>query len=189
MLCDLHELFANSSWLIAIAVSIASVVRFSRGFVFEVRSIESRGESVGCLEVAHEMTFVIQPNLERNLFHAQKTRLEQVLRALHAQQSQITNRRHADVGLEDMTEPPNRQVYRLRELRERQFPTNVVSHHLDDFFDSFIHQTPGEMLSDINQRLLTSKLHDSRLLRDQPVRELSGSWAELPCGKTESDKK
>jgi hypothetical protein len=27
----------------------------------------------------------------------------------------------------------------LRKVRERQLTANVFSHHLDDFFDSFIH--------------------------------------------------
>src|SRR6185369_4957795 len=84
------------------------------------------------------MTLVIQANLERNLLHAQKTRLEQVLGALHAQQSQITNRRHAHIGFEDVTQTPDRKVDGLREFSERQFSANVFAHHLNDFFFSFI---------------------------------------------------
>ena len=77
MLCDLHKVLPNGAWLITVAVPmpvpIASIICFSGVFVLEVRSIQSRRESIGRLEIAHEMTLVIQSHLKRNLFHAQET--------------------------------------------------------------------------------------------------------------------
>ena len=84
------------------------------------------------------MTLVVQTDLERDLFHAEKTRLQQDLCAFHPQQSQIPNRRHAHIGFENMAKTPDGEIYGLRELRERQFTTNIVAHHLNDFFYSFI---------------------------------------------------
>src|ERR1043166_7380757 len=68
------------------------------------------------------MTLVIQAHLECDLLHTQETRLQQVLGALHAQQSQITDRRHAHIGLEDVTESPDRKVYGLREVGRDSSP-------------------------------------------------------------------
>src|ERR1041384_6274274 len=107
-----------------------------------MRSVQCGRESVGRLEVTHEMTLVVQSNLERDLFHTQETRLQQSLGSLHAQQAQIANRRHTDIRFKNVRQSPHRQVYGLRELREREFTTNVFAHHLNNFFYSFIHQTP-----------------------------------------------
>src|ERR1051325_12003684 len=84
------------------------------------------------------MTLLIQAHPECDLLHTEETRLQQVLGALHAQQSQITDRRHAHIGFEDVTESPDRKIYGLREFGKRQFTANVFTHHLNDFFYSFI---------------------------------------------------
>src|ERR1041384_8182734 len=123
------------------------------------------------------MTLVIQSNLKRDLFHTQKTRLQQILGSLHAQQAQITNRRHADIRFENVTQSPNRKVYGLCELRERQFTTNVFTHHLDDFFYSFIHETPEGDVVEIQTSFLNKPVRVYRVL--------GGSYQR---GKTESGK-
>ena len=84
------------------------------------------------------MTLVVQTNLVSNLFDTEKAGLQQALRALHPQQSQVTNRRHADIGFEDVAKTPDGKVNGLREVGKRQFTLNVFAHHLNDFFDSFI---------------------------------------------------
>ena len=78
MLRYLHKLLPNVAVLSAVAVSIpiASDESLSRAFILKVRSIQSRRESVRGFEIAHEMTLVVQADLERDLFHAQKTRLQ-----------------------------------------------------------------------------------------------------------------
>jgi len=97
------------------------------------------------------MTLVVQTNLERDLFHAEKTRFQQDLRAFHPQQSQVPHRRHAHVGFENVAQTPDRKVYGLRELRERQLTADIVAHHLDDFFYSFIQaHTLGEMFIQVD---------------------------------------
>src|SRR5215213_319866 len=94
------------------------------------------------------MTLVVQTNLVSNLFDAEKARLQQALRAFHPQQSQVADRRHADIRFEDVTKTPDREVNGLREVGKRQFTTNVFAHHLNDFFYSFIQgSTQGRYLS------------------------------------------
>lgn len=124
MLCDLDQMLANGLVLSAIAVGwtmtvAVPVVCFGRGLVLELRSIERGREAVGRFEVTHEVTLVVQSNLVCDLLHAEEARLQQILRALHSQQSQVANRRHADVRLKDVTKTPNGKVYGLSELAER----------------------------------------------------------------------
>jgi hypothetical protein len=42
-----------------------------------------------------------------------------------------------------VAESPNGKVDGLCKLGERHFSTNVVSHHLEDFFYSFVHGNKG----------------------------------------------
>jgi hypothetical protein len=50
----------------------------------------------------------------------------------------------------------------LREFRERQFTANVLAHHLDDFFYSFIQcRHPGEMF--LHKPILNDDGHTSTL--------------------------
>src|ERR1043166_4572 len=136
------------------------------------------------------MTLVIQAHLECDLLHTQETRLQQVLGALHAQQSQITDRRHAHIGLEDVTESPDRKVYGLREVGKRQFTANAFAHHLCDFFSSFIQaDTLGRCLYSRLLMMMTTGIRrpNSSLLRLNSG-EVSGLGGLTPWGKTESGK-
>jgi len=120
VLCDLDQVLSDTIWAIAIAIPVTIVILWSMtvavtvgmvglngGFVFEVRSIQRGRESVGRFEVTHEVTLVVQANLECDLLHAQEARLQKILRSLHPQQSQITNRRHPDIGFKDVTKAPD----------------------------------------------------------------------------------
>ena len=87
-----------------------------------------------------------------------------------------------------MTEPPNRKVYRLGELTERQFSTNVFSHHLDDFFDSFIQpEHLGRCLGHLTHMFTcerTTRSANSSIEACEVIRALG----RLPVAKTESGK-
>lgn len=108
----------------------------------EVRAIERRRRAIRRFEIAYEVTLVVESDSVSDLLDAQETRLEEILGPLHAKQSQETHWRHTHIGFEDVAQPPDGEVHRLGELGERQFSTNVLPHHLDDFFYSFIQQAP-----------------------------------------------
>ena len=103
-------LLLDLRWLSGVsAAAMAHVVLEIRldKVAYELRAIKRGRRSVSRLEVSDEMTLVVQSDLVSDLLHTEKARLQQVFRFLHSQQSQVTDRRHADVGFENVAQAPN----------------------------------------------------------------------------------
>lgn len=111
----------------------------------ELGAIARRRQTIRGFKIAHEVTFVCKSDAKTDLLHAEKARLEEIFGSFHAQHPQIPHRWHTNVGFEEVAQSPDGKIDRLRELAKREFSTNVLAHHFDDFFYSFIQgSTPGE---------------------------------------------
>ena len=126
---------------IAIAGVAVTVVRTAivRDAIFsELGAVARWRQTIRGLKISYEVTFVSKSDAKTDLLHAEKARLEEILGAFHAQQSQIPHRWHTDVRFEEVTQSPDGKVDGLREFAKGEFSTNVLAHHFDDFFYSFI---------------------------------------------------
>jgi len=75
VLRDLDQVLANtlvSAIAIGWTMTITITVSFGSGLLLELRSIKRRRESVGRFEVTHEVTLVVQANLECDFLHAEE---------------------------------------------------------------------------------------------------------------------
>ena len=119
MLGNPHQLLAQLTRLMRVASAVVSVtvaraaivrmavVRFRATVGPELRAIARRGQSIGRFEITYKVALVVQPDAVTDLLYAEKTRLQEIFSPFHAQESQVSHWRHADVGFEDVTQSPN----------------------------------------------------------------------------------
>lgn len=58
---------------------------------------------------------------------------------LHSESSEVLQRRCAGFGLEDVGEPPGREIYRPRQVIQRQRLVKINLHEFDDTLHSAVH--------------------------------------------------
>ena len=104
----------------------------------ELCAIARRRQPIRGLKIAYKVTLVGKSDAKTDLLYAEEARLEETFGPFHAQHSQIPHRWHTDVRFEEVTQSPDGKVDGLREFAKGEFSTNVLTHHFDDFFYSFI---------------------------------------------------
>ena len=103
------------------------------------RAVLSGRQTVNAFEVLGEVSLVAYTDSAHDLFHVQKRRLDQFLRATHAECLEVLRRRHAGLHFEEMSKAGGRQVYGLRDYLKRQLPVKLFLHVMNGGFYTLIH--------------------------------------------------
>jgi hypothetical protein len=122
-------------------------------------------QAVSRLEVAHEVTGVLEPNHGHDLLDVQGGGFQQFLGPLHSERLKIPRGRAAGLSLEEAAKVLGRDVNSLRHLAQRESPLYVCLHESDDLLDAVVHSSPLDSTALAGLLVHTSAAAGHRLQR------------------------